>query len=76
MGHIQRGGSPEAVDRILASVLGLYAVEELRKGKTDAMVGLVSYGIKVTPYEEACKRDKKKTLVDREMYKLTRILAE
>ncbi|MGB2705482.1 MAG: 6-phosphofructokinase [Candidatus Omnitrophota bacterium] len=76
LGHIQRGGSPEAFDRILASVLGLYAVEELRKGKTDAMVGLVSHGIKVTPYEEACKRDKKKTLVDREMYKLTRILAE
>jgi len=76
LGHIQRGGSPEAFDRILASVLGLYAVLELRKGRTDAMVGLVSHGIKVTPYEEACKMDKTKRLVDKEMYKLMRILAE
>jgi len=76
LGHIQRGGSPEAFDRILASVLGLYAVEELRKGNTDAMVGLVSHDIALTPYEQACKRDERKTLVDEEMYKLTRILAE
>jgi len=76
LGHIQRGGSPAAFDRILASVLGLYAVEELRKGNSDAMVGLVSHDIKITPYEQACKRDKRKTIVDEEMYKLTRILAE
>ena len=76
LGHIQRGGSPEAFDRILASVLGLYAVLELRQGNTDAMVGLVSHDIKLTPYEYACRRDKRKTLVDEEMYRLTRILAE
>jgi len=76
LGHIQRGGSPTAFDRILASVLGLYAVEELRKGNADAMVGLISHDIKITPYAYACKRDKGKTIVDEEMYKLARILAE
>ena len=76
LGHIQRGGSPEAVDRILASALGLHAVSMLKAGETDAMVGLVSQSLKITPYAEACKRDKKKTMTDQDMYKLTRILAK
>lgn len=40
LGHIQRGGSPTAFDRMLASRLGAYAVELLLQGKTARMVGI------------------------------------
>ena len=76
LGHIQRGGSPTAFDRTLASILGFFAVKALKEGKTDAMIGLVSHGVKVTSYKEACKRDRKKISVDKMMYKLTKILAK
>ena len=75
LGHIQRGGSPEAFDRILASRLGCYAVEALLKGEKDAMVGIVSDELRITPYETAVRKEKKKALVDQELYKLTRMLA-
>lgn len=75
LGHIQRGGSPEAFDRILASRLGYDAVEALLKGHTNAMVGVVSDESKITPYRQAIKKEKKKSLLDRKLYKLTRILA-
>lgn len=42
LGYIQRGGSPTAADRILASRLGNYAVEVLRKGETDKCVCLTA----------------------------------
>ncbi len=75
LGHIQRGGSPTAFDRILASTLGFFAVKALKDGKTDAMVGLVSQAIKITSYHDACKTDKKKVIVDKMVYKLAKILA-
>jgi 6-phosphofructokinase 1 len=75
LGHIQRGGSPEAFDRILASRLGYDAVEALLKGRRDAMVGIVRDEPVVTPYKKAVTRDKKKSLLDNKLYKLTRILA-
>ena len=75
LGHIQRGGSPTAFDRILASRLGSYAVRALLDGHADAMVGIVQDEAQITPYEEACKKDNKKMLVDKELYELTRILA-
>lgn len=40
MGHIQRGGSPSAADRVLASRLGAYAVELLLEGKGGRCVGI------------------------------------
>jgi len=76
LGHIQRGGSPEAFDRMLASLLGAYAVEALLKGNRCAMAGLVSHNVKITPYEKSTKHDKKKALVDKQIYKLTKILAK
>jgi len=75
LGHIQRGGSPEAFDRILGSRLGFEAVQALLKGHTDAMVGIVSHKPKVTNYSEAAKKDKKKVSLEKKMYKLTKILA-
>jgi 6-phosphofructokinase 1 len=75
LGHIQRGGSPEAFDRILASRLGRDAVEALLEGRTNAMAGIVSDESKLTPYSRAVRKEKKKSLLDRKLYKLTRILA-
>ena len=75
LGHVQRGGSPEAFDRTLGSMLGYYAVEALLKGQKRAMVGIVSDALKITPYDKAVKKDRKKLLLDEELYKITKILA-
>lgn len=51
LGHLQRGGSPTYFDRVLASKLGVAAVEGLLDGKTDVMVGIQKGEISYTPYE-------------------------
>jgi 6-phosphofructokinase 1 len=53
LGHLQRGGSPSVQDRVLASKLGVAAVEELCKGAHDAMVGEMNGRIVLTPFQEA-----------------------
>src|SRR6195952_1085324 len=53
LGHLQRGGSPSAFDRILGSRLGFAAVNALIKGQTQKMVGLEPNHIKITSLEEA-----------------------
>lgn len=72
LGHIQRGGSPTAADRILASRLGAGAVDVLRRGECDQMVGVVGGRVVVTPLSQAL--GKKKT-VGRELIELARILS-
>ena len=49
LGHVQRGGSPSAADRILASTLGYAAIEALLKGKSNVMVGKKKNDICFTP---------------------------
>ncbi len=56
LGHVPRGGSPTAFDRMLASRLGVRAVELLLEGKTDVMVGLQDGAIVGTPLEEVISR--------------------
>lgn len=56
LGHIQRGGSPTANDRVLASVLGHDAVAALMNGRTGVMVGQVNGHTAYTPFDEACSR--------------------
>jgi len=75
LGHIQRGGSPTAFDRILASRLGAAAVDAVIKGKNDRMVGIIADKVKFTVFTDACKPSKEKQALNREIYKLTRILA-
>ena len=58
LGHIQRGGSPTVRDRVLASHLGVAAVEALINGKTDVMVGRQGHEIVYTPLEETWLRQK------------------
>jgi 6-phosphofructokinase 1 len=53
LGHLQRGGSPSAFDRILGSRLGFAAVNAMIKGETQMMVGLEANHIKLTSLEEA-----------------------
>jgi 6-phosphofructokinase 1 len=59
LGHIQRGGAPSLADRILASKLGVAAVEALIKGKSNIMVGKVHNSITYTPLEEAISNKSK-----------------
>lgn len=53
LGHIQRGGAPTAVDRILAARLGNYAVEQLLCGETDKCVALKDNILYVVPLSQA-----------------------
>lgn len=58
LGHIQRGGSPTARDRVLASRLGAAAVEALLEGHAGVMVGVVNNDIKLTPMRNVWSRKK------------------
>lgn len=51
LGHLQRGGSPSAFDRVLGSRLGSSAVLKLLKGESGCMVGLVKNELKITSFE-------------------------
>ncbi len=59
LGHLQRGGSPSAYDRILASGLGYQAVLGLLDGKKGAMVGSVNRKIVFTPFDKTIKHHDK-----------------
>lgn len=58
IGHLQRGGSPTASDRILASRLGHSSVEALLHGKRNVMVGIVNNKVHFTPFKEAINGEK------------------
>ncbi|MFO8000319.1 MAG: 6-phosphofructokinase [Marinilabilia sp.] len=58
LGHIQRGGSPSAFDRVSASRMGVGAVEALIAGKSNIMVGLANNQIVHTPFDQALKNKK------------------
>jgi len=58
LGHVQRGGSPTARDRVLATRLGVAAVEALLNGHTNILVGVVDGKVKLTPIAEVWSRRK------------------
>jgi 6-phosphofructokinase 1 len=58
LGHIQRGGSPTARDRVLASRLGAAAVRVLLDGHSEIMVGVVNNALKITPMRVAVSKKK------------------
>ncbi|MFZ5627139.1 MAG: 6-phosphofructokinase [Bacillota bacterium] len=72
LGHIQRGGSPSAFDRVLAARMGAKAVELLLAGESKKMVGIVSEQIKDFDIEWALQQKKE---IDLEVYKLANILS-
>ena len=55
LGHMQRGGSPSCFDRVLASRMGVKAVESIIEGKTNVMVGLLKDEMTLTPLHKAIK---------------------
>jgi len=72
LGHIQRGGSPSAMDRILAAEFGKKSVDLLLGGKSDCMVGIKSMKIEASKFEDIFENKKE---IDKELYKLAHILA-
>ena len=72
LGHLQRGGSPTARDRILATRLGSYAVDILQEGKGGVAVGWVNNSLKITPLFEAWSKKKE---IDSDLYPLNLSMA-
>jgi len=72
LGHIQRGGSPSCMDRVLSSRLGIAAVEALLAGKRGEMIGVVNGKIHYTPFKNAIKHVAD---VNQELLKIVEILS-
>jgi 6-phosphofructokinase 1 len=72
LGHMQRGGSPSCFDRVLASRLGVKAVESLLEGKSNYMVGLLCDKITLTPLEQAIKGNSE---IDQELLRVSDIVS-
>jgi len=58
LGHVQRGGSPTAADRLLASQIGIATVEGLMNGKKDVMAGIVDSKLVYTPFKDTIHKKK------------------
>jgi len=72
LGHIQRGGAPTCADRVLASRLGVAAVEGLMNGKSLVMAGIRSNKVVYTSFEEAIV---KQNIINKELIRISEILA-
>ncbi len=72
LGHIQRGGSPSCLDRLIASRLGYAAVDALIEGKHNTMIGVVNNKLHYTPLDKAIKA---KQRISDEWMKIVKILA-
>ena len=71
LGHMQRGGNPTCFDRVLASRMGVRAVEAILEGKTNYMVGIRDNKLILTPISEAIKAH---TAVDEELIRVSDIM--
>ena len=72
LGHIQRGGSPTAHDRILASRMGSAAIDALLEDQRNVMIGIRNNEIEYIPFNKAIKNDKP---IDRELLNTLRKLS-
>ena len=70
LGHVQRGGRPSAFDRLLATRLGVKAVEALLEGKSEVMVGLSGRDISLAPLADVVSRQREANLEYFEMAKM------
>ncbi|SFT13912.1 6-phosphofructokinase [Zhouia amylolytica] len=71
LGHIQRGGAPSCYDRVLASRMGVKAVESLLEGKSNYMVGINNDEMLLTPLDKAVKG---KTEINKELLRVSDIM--
>lgn len=72
LGHLQRGGSPTCTDRIIASQLGVAAVEALRNGRTNEMVGMINNKVAYTSFKEAINNQ---STISQELVRISKILS-
>ena len=72
LGHIQRGGSPSCIDRLMASRMGYHAVESLIEGRFNVFVGILNNRVNYIPLENV---GKKKGKINEEWLKIVKILA-
>jgi 6-phosphofructokinase 1 len=72
LGHIQRGGTPTAFDRILASRLGLGALEGLLNGKKNVMAGVVNNELVYTPFHDNITKQKP---IAEDLFRMVKILS-
>ncbi|MEG0498520.1 MAG: 6-phosphofructokinase [Alistipes sp.] len=72
LGHIQRGGSPTAMDRILASRMGEAAIEAIMEGQRNVMIGIQNGRIDYVPFSKATKHNK---TINRDDVDLVKILS-
>ncbi len=72
LGHIQRGGSPSCMDRLIASRMGYHAVESLLEGRHNVFIGIMNNRMNYIPLNEAVK---KKQRISEEWMNIVKILA-
>jgi len=72
LGHIQRGGSPSAFDRLMASRMGVKAVDSLLAGESDVMVGLQGRDVTPVPLVQVVSKQREANL---EYFEMSRMLA-
>lgn len=72
LGHIQRGGAPSCIDRVIASRMGYHAVESLIEGRHNVFVGIQNNKMHYIPLENAVKN---KAKISEEWMKIVKILA-
>jgi 6-phosphofructokinase 1 len=72
LGHIQRGGNPSCMDRVLASRLGYEAIRAILKGNKGVMLGQVDNKVKFTPFAQAIKQHQK---MDKHLLEIARVLS-
>jgi 6-phosphofructokinase 1 len=72
LGHIQRGGAPTCLDRLIASRMGYHAVECLVEGRHNVFVGILNNKMNYVPLENV---HKKKGTISEEWMKIVKILA-
>ena len=72
LGHIQRGGRPTCFDRVLASRMGVYAIDSLLKGSHNVMVGINNQKMVLSPLVDAVKG---KTDINKNLIRVSEILS-
>ena len=74
LGHMQRGGTPTCYDRVLASRMGVKAVESLLEGKSQYMVGINNDRMELIPLEKAVKENDE-SKIDKDLIRITDIMS-
>ena len=74
LGHMQRGGTPTCYDRVLATRMGVEAVESLLEGKSQYMVGINNDRMELIPLEKAVKENDE-SKIDKDLIRITDIMS-